>query len=81
MNVPLQNVADTLETIIALGVLLNHPAVRIPHKVRERIPDMSVDDVVTAMSEFERITGGRLHELDPEVPALMEKYNASSYID
>lgn len=81
MNNPLQHVADALDLYVTLGVLAHHPAVRIPQRVRERLPAMSVDDVVTAMSEFERVTGGRLHELDPELPAIMDRYNEGEYED
>lgn len=79
MKNPLQHVADALDLYVTLGVLVNHPAVFIPNIVRERLPTMPVDDVVSAMSEFERITGGRLHELDPELPAIMDRYNEGDY--
>ena len=81
MKNPLQHVADALDLYVTLGVLVNHPAVTIPPRVRERLPAVTVDDVVSAMSEYERVLGGRLHTLDPELPAVMDRYNEGDYID
>ena len=81
MKRPLQHVADALDIYVTLGVLVNHPAVTIPTRVRERLPTMPVEDVVTAMSEYERVLGGRLHMLDPELPAMMDQYNESDYTE
>lgn len=81
MKNPLQHVADALDLYVTLGVLVNHPAVKIPPQIRERLPAVTVDDVVYAMSECERVRGGRQHTLDPELPALMDRYNEGDYTD
>lgn len=76
MNRHLRHITEALEHFVSLGVLLHHPQVVIPHKMREALPDLTVDDVVGAMAEFERMMGGRAHDLDGEIPALMDCHYA-----